>query len=56
MGFFQEEYFSRVPFSPSGGLPDPGIEPLSLMSPSLADRLFITSATWETQIEVNVIL
>ena len=30
-----------------GGLPDPGIEPTSLMSPALAGRFFNTSATWE---------
>ena len=28
-------------------LPDPGIEPKSLMPPALAGRFFITSATWE---------
>ena len=32
---------------PSGDLPDPGIEPASLMPPALADGLFTTSATWE---------
>ena len=28
-------------------LPDPGIEPMSLMSPESAGRLFTTGATWE---------
>ena len=28
-------------------LPDPGIEPASLAFPSLADRFFTTSTTWE---------
>ena len=28
-------------------LPDPGIEPMSLMIPALAGRFFITNATWE---------
>ena len=32
---------------PPGDLPDPGIEPTSLMSPALAGRLFTTSAAWE---------
>ena len=33
---------------PSPGiLPDPGIEPVSLMSPALAGRFFTTRATWE---------
>ena len=35
------------PYPPPGDLPDPGIEPVSLMSPVLAGRFFITSATWE---------
>ena len=30
-----------------GDLPDPGIEPVSLMSPKLAVRFFTTSTTWE---------
>ena len=29
-------------------LPDPGIEPTSLMSPALAGRFFTTSATWNS--------
>ena len=30
-----------------GDLPDPGIEPVSLMSPALVGGFFTTSATWE---------
>ena len=33
--------------SPSKDLPDPGIEPMSLMSPALTGRFFTTSTTWE---------
>ena len=33
MGFFRQEYWSGLPCPPSGDLPDPGIEPMSLMSP-----------------------
>ena len=47
MGFFRQEYWSGLPCPPPGHLPDPGIEPASLMFPSLAGRLFTTSATWE---------
>ena len=32
---------------PPEDLPDPGIKPTSLMSPSLAGGFFTTSATWE---------
>ena len=47
MGFSRQEYWSGLPFPPPGDLPDPGIEPTSLMSPALAGRFFTTSATWE---------
>ena len=30
-----------------GNLPDPGIEPVSRMSPALADGFFATSTTWD---------
>ena len=33
MGFSRKEYWSGLPCPPPGGLPDPGIEPTSLMSP-----------------------
>ena len=32
----------------------PGIEPMSLMSPALADGFFTFSATWETQYYVSI--
>ena len=35
-----------LPCPPLGDLPDPGIKPLSLMSPVLADGFFTTSTTW----------
>ena len=31
-------------YPPPGDLPDPGIEPMSLISPALAGRFFTTSA------------
>ena len=36
MGFSRQEYWSGLPFPPLGNLPDPGIEPTSLVSPALA--------------------
>ena len=39
-----------MPFPPPGDLPDPGTEPMSLMSPALAGGFFTTSATWEATI------
>ena len=47
MGFSRQEHWSGLSFPPPGDLPDPGIKPMSLMSPALAGRFFITSATWE---------
>ena len=48
MGFSRQEYWSGVPLPPSG-LPDPGIEPSSPVSPTLACGFVTTSATWEAQ-------
>ena len=47
MGFSRQEYWSGLPCPPPGDLPDPEIEPVSLMSPALAGGFFTTSATWE---------
>ena len=44
----RQEYWSGLPCPPPGDLPDPGIEPLSLMFPALAGWFFTTSATWES--------
>ena len=40
MGFSRQEYCSGLPFPPPGDLSDPGIEPTSPVSPSLAGRFF----------------
>ena len=50
-GFSRREYWSGLLFSPPGDLPDPGIEPTSLVSPTLADGFFTSSATWEEALE-----
>ena len=47
MGFSRQEYWSRLSCPPPGDLPNPEIEPASLMSPALAGTFFTTSATWE---------
>ena len=41
MGFSRQEYWSGLPFLPPGAPPDPGIEPVSLVSPALAGRFFM---------------
>ena len=45
--FSRQEFWSGLPCPPAGGLPIPGMEPASLTSLALVDRLFTTSATWE---------
>ena len=47
MGFSRQEYYSGFPCPSRGDLPDPEIEPASLMSPALAGGFFTASATWE---------
>ena len=44
MGFSRQEHWSGLPCSPPGDFPDPGIEPMSLMSPALAGVFFATDA------------
>ena len=41
MGFSQHEYWGRLPCSPPGDLPDPGIEPTSSVSPALQTVSFL---------------
>ena len=48
MGFSRQENWHGLPCAPPGHLPNPGMEPSSLMSPVLAGRFFTTRATWET--------
>ena len=40
MGFSRQEYWSGLPCSPQGDLPEPGIELLSVMSSALAGRFY----------------
>ena len=47
MGFSRQEFRSGLPCPPPGRLPDPGIEPVFLMSPALTDGLLTASTTWE---------
>ena len=49
-GFSRQEYCSGLPFPSPGDLPDPGIEPVSLVAPAapaLAGGFFTASSTWE---------
>ena len=56
LGILQKRILEWVAMPSSGGLPDPGIEPVLLTPPALAGRFFTTCATWEaiTKIIVKV--
>ena len=47
MGSSRQEYWGGLPCPPPEDLSDPGIEPMSIVSPALAGGFFTTSATWE---------
>ena len=42
VGFPRQEYWSRLSFPPPEDLPDPGIKPMSPVSPALAGGFFTT--------------
>ena len=46
-GFSRQEHRSGLPLPPPGDLPDPGVEPSSVVSPALAGGFLTTSATWD---------
>ena len=51
MGLSRQEHWSELPCRPPGDLPNPGIEPVSLASPALADGFFLS--TWEAICKYN---
>ena len=51
-GLFTQEYWSGLPCPAPGDLPDPGIEPMSLMSPVLVGEFFTARATWEALLRI----
>ena len=46
-GISQARILMWLPFPSPGDLPNPGMEPMSPVSPALAGELFTTSTTWE---------
>ena len=47
MGFPRQEYWSGLPLPSPADLPDPGVEPTSLVSAALSGRFFVTSSVSE---------
>ena len=50
MEFSRQENWSGLPFPIPGDFLDPGIEPMSLASPTLASGFFTPRATWHNRI------
>ena len=46
-GTLHARILESIPYPLSGDLSNPGIEPVSLMSPALAGRFFSAGAAWE---------
>ena len=47
-----QEYWSGMPCSPPGYLPNPEVKPVFLTSPVLANGFFTTSTSWEAPISL----
>ena len=56
MEFSRQEYLSGLLCPLAGDLPDPGIKPVSFMSPALAGEFFTTGATREALLEYKTCL
>ena len=56
MRILHQEYWSGLPFPSPGDLPNPGIKPISVMSPAEADAFFTPSTTWECNYKNYIIL
>ena len=55
MGFFRHEYWSELPFPPSGNFPNTGIEPGSPVSPALkVDSLLLSHQGSPINVEYNL--
>ena len=52
-GFSRQEYWSGVPFSPPGDLPDPGIKPESPACPALTGGLFTTEPPYTENLQFS---
>ena len=49
MGFSRQDYWIRLPFPPTEDLPNPGIKPVSPVSPALAGGFFTTEPPGKSQ-------
>ena len=54
MAFPRQEYWSGLPWPAPGDLPNPGIEPSSLMSPALTGRFFTAEPPGKPNGEIEI--
>ena len=54
MGFSRQEYWSGLPCPSPGEDPDPGIEPVSLLSPALASGFFTLVPLGKPHVKVRL--
>ena len=47
MEFYRQDYWSGLPFPTPGNIPNPGVEPMSLVSPTLAGGFLTNCTTWK---------
>ena len=55
MGFSRQKYWSGLPFPSPGVLPNPGVEPKSLVSPALAGRFVTTEPPRKPKVAYGII-
>ena len=53
MKLSRQEHWSGLPCPPPGDLPNPGMVPMSLMSPASGGGFLTTSATWEVLFHIT---
>ena len=56
MGLSRQEHWNGLPFPLPGDLPDPGIEPRCLASPTLAGRFFTSAPPGKSQFNARSLL
>ena len=54
--FSRQEYWSGLPFPHPGDFPNPGIKPVSTVSPALAGGFLTPSTTWQAQYHRKYVL
>ena len=54
MGFSQQEYWNGFPFPPPENRPDPGVEPMSPVTPALQANSLPTEPSGEAHVRLQI--